>query len=457
MSALKLSPRLHGPFRWLRLPMTLLNRLREHFPLTLQGVISLTLALLALQVFGYGSMDLVVFALGVCAVAILVFSMLSVIFCGVMVQLRVRRGLQESVGKGPEHLEAGFPNETGLTLPALNYFPLVRLSWQVIYPDSIQTRVNIARGGKLLVEEVIPTRRCKTNRLIRLFTVNDVLGLCRYRWRQGQALDLTALPRRNTINALPLLRSLTAEDGIPSPSGNPEGDRMEIRPYVAGDSVRNIMWKVYARTGELNVRLPEKSVYHSNRTVAYLISGKNDEAAAAVARVAVESGALGDNWVFSADGTESPCDDLRSALDAIAASRALERPFHYGLDDFLAQTAAQSGSHCIVFVSAEAGPWVNALKQTIARFRGRFSLVLATDGFVEPGDTPLWQRLLWRDLTLLPGTAGSTPGATRPDGSAVTARSRLAALLTELSQLVESTLVVDRTTGASFDNRLRRV
>ena len=128
------------------------------------------------------------------------------------------------------------------------------------------------------------------------------------------------LPRTNTVKPLPLLRSLTAEDGIPNPSGDPDGDRMEIRPYVPGDSVRNIMWKVYARNRQLSVRLAEKSVFHSRRTVAYLLSSSNDEAAAAVARIALESGVLGEDWAFAADGAEQACDSLPEALEALASS-----------------------------------------------------------------------------------------------------------------------------------------
>ena len=77
---------------------------------------------------------------------------------------------------------------------------------------------------------------------------------------QKQTLNFTALPQTNTLSAIPQLRSLNAEDGLSNPSGKPEGDRMEIRRYVPGDSIRDVMWKVYAKTRQLNVRLAEKSV-----------------------------------------------------------------------------------------------------------------------------------------------------------------------------------------------------
>jgi hypothetical protein len=345
----------------------------------------------------------------------------------------------------PIKVEAGYPNETGFLLPALNYFPLVKLSWRVIYPDFVETRIRVAPDGKLL-EEVIPEKRCKTEHVTRLFTVSDVLGFCCYSWQQKQDISCSALPKINTVKPLPFLRSLTAEDGIPNPSGDPDGDRMEIRPYVPGDSVRNIMWKVYARNRQLNVRLAEKSVFHSNRTVAYLLSSDNDEAAAAVARVALETGALGEDWAFSADGSEMPANTLPAALDAVAKSRAIDKPLGYGLDEFLTKSAGQAGAHCIVFAAAEFAPWFEQLKKTISRFPGRFSVVLATDGFNETGQLKLWERLLLQDDPKR--DKGNGIGGSRAD---------LLKLLTALGQLVESTVVVDRKTGLSFDQNLRKV
>lgn len=426
--------------------VTLTRRLAALFPLTLQGLITLLLTAYALRVYGYGSMDLVVFSLAICALAILIFSLFCSIISGVFIQRRIRASLRQlESAVEPVKVEAGYPNETGFILPALNYFPLVKLSWEIVHPDHVETRVRVSEGG-ILVEEMVPDRRCKTEKITRQFTVSDVLGFCRYSWREQQQLSCTALPRTNTVKPLPLLRSLTAEDGIPNPSGDPDGDRMEIRPYVPGDSVRNIMWKVYARNRQLNVRLAEKSVFHSNRTVAYLLSSDNDEAAAAVARVALETGALGDDWAFSADGTETPAETLPAALDAIARSRAIDAPLGYGLDDFIARTAGQGGVHCIVFAAAEFAPWFESLKLTLARFPGRFSLVLATDGFRDAEPAKLWQRLLLQDET-----------TTAADRDAAGSRADLLKLLTALGQLVESTVVVDRKTGLSFDQNLKKV
>ncbi len=411
------------------------------FPLTVQGCITLLVTAVALSIYGYGEMDLIVFSLAICGLAILLFCLFCSIISGIIIQRRISRRIGSQPSKAI-FVEAGYPNETGFSLPPFNLFPLVKLSWKVSYPSLIESRVRTDSDNQL-AEEIIPSRRFYTEKLIREFEVSDVLGFSRYAWRQEQIVKARALPKTDAVRSLPLLPSMTAEDGIPNPSGDPEGDRMEIRPYAPGDSIRHIMWKVYARNRQLNVRLAEKSVFHSKRTIAYLLSSPNDEAAAAIARVAIESKALGEDWAFAADGSEAPCTTITDALDAIAKSRSLGKPYTYGLDNFLQLAVGQSGAHCILFAAAEQAPWADQLAKTISRFPGQFSLIMATDGFKSEAKISLLKRALMNHkLTSEPNASSMLD---------------LRHLLTKISQLVESTIVIDRKSGQSFDKSLRRV
>ncbi len=397
------------------------------------------------MIYGYGNMDLVVFALAICALAILIFCLFCSVISGLLIQRRVVAHTRIKSPVKESRLEAGFPNESGFTAPPIHIFPLVKLSWQVIYPDAVTTRVSAGPKDEL-VEEIVPSKRCKTEYIIRQFKVADVLGFCRFSWRMKELRQCLVLPQINHLKQAPALRSMTSEDGIPNPAGDPEGDRMEIRPYVPGDSVRNIMWKAYARNRQLNVRLAEKSVFHSQRTLAYLLSSPNDEAAAATARMALESGALGDDWLFGADGTQTPCHNLPAALEAIAASRAIKTPHPYGLDDFLRSSSAQMGTHCLIFAAAEFSESFPLLKNTMQHKSGHFTLILATDGFSDAGQVSAWQRLLLRK-------SAPTTGIQQAAGSVEEMRR----LLTEIGQLVESILLIDRKTGHYFDQAMRRV
>ena len=221
---------------------------------------------------------------------------------------------------------------------------------------------------------------------------------------------------------------------------------MEIRQYVPGDSIRDVMWKVYARTRQLNVRLAEKSVLHDTQTVAYLLSSEQDEAAAAIARMSLETGALGEDWTFGADGCNHPCKDLKSALDAVAESRAIGVTHEYGLDKFIQVAASKSSTYCIIFAAAEIAPWLPKVLGTVSSSPNGFSIVLATDGFIEVKEREIWEDLLFKQDKYSKNKENS-----------ISAKSDILRLLTELKQRVESVIVIDRKSGQGFDHLLRRI
>jgi hypothetical protein len=240
---------------------------------------------------------------------------------------------------------------------------------------------------------------------------------------------------------LPALRSFTAEDGLPDHLGEPQGDRMEIRPYAPGDSARDIMWRSYAKTRQLNVRLAEKSVFQSKRVLAYLLTSPQDEAAAACARQALESGALGDDWLFGADNVDDTASELPAALNILARSRPLSRSSQYQLDLFL-NKASIASAPCLVFAAAERAAWLPPLLATARSATNRITIVLATDGIADGDETNLWSRLFLRDEAQAERTMS---------------RQGLGTLLTELGQSVESIVIIDRQSGAAFDRQLRRL
>jgi len=421
-------------------------RIRPHFPFSVAGLSVLALALLALQGFGYRRMDLVVFALTVCALSIVIFSVLMVTVAGLLLRRRLRRFTGESLPSCKA--EAGFPNETGFRLPALAWLPLMTLEWHVIAPDRFATVNRINPDDNTVDEEVTPGQRCRSNHIVRLFTLRDVLGLCRFSWRQSQPMPLQVLPQTGRIRTLPVLRSMESEDGIPNPSGRPEGDRMDIRRYAAGDSVRDIMWRVYARNRNLNVRLAEKSVFHTDRTLAYLVSGNADEAAAGVARFALSQGAIGSPWVFGADASEDSANSLAAALPLIAGSRLISTGLaspepNYGLERFLDRQGS-SQSACIIFVPATPGPWTDNLRHTLRTYPGPFSVVFCTDGISNERPKPWWQTLIL-----------ANPGHAERAKTQTTANLRR--LMLEFHKLGARVVMVDRQSGLSFDQHLKRV
>ena len=176
-----------------------------------------------------------------------------------------------------------------------------------------------------------------------------------------------------------------------------------------------------------------------------------DEAAAALARLTLESGLLGEDWRFGTDGAgndDSSANEYRSladALVAIADSAAPENlaPHSYGLDRFL---AAQHCSHCLVFASARDSEVLAKLAATAQSHTCRLNLVIGVDIVGRHTPKSRLDRMLWKDSDGLSSNALAS-NVLASNALAKTRRASPVLDLTTLSQRVESIVLVDRTSG----------
>ncbi len=413
--------------RWAR-------RAMELFPLTWRGFFVALFAGFALWRFGYGTLDLLLFVIGISGLVLVVLSVLTVVVSALYLRRRIP-------GAPPlRRLEAGSLISTGFQVPALAWMPLVRIRWQWLEPSGVICRIR--PRGSFASEEVIAEQRGLVSGVRRRITVGDVFGLSGVSWERADSGPLTVLPDVGRLKNMPLLQPIASAEGLPHPMGAPEGDRMEIRRYVPGDSVRNIMWKTFARTRQLNVRTPEKSIDRARKTVAYLLTGPGDEPAAAAARVALERDGLGFGWLFGADGTAEPAESLDAALEAIARSSSYRHNGGRhaspaaGLSAFLSDQDSHGEVHCIVFAPARSGPWTHDALAVTRNFSGAVSFVLGTDGVAQGRPSPLWHRLLFVEPTV--------------EGIST---DQLADLMGVFSKAGCTAQVVDRTSGRTFDQR----
>lgn len=410
----------------------LVRHCRDRLPPTVLGWALAALCSAALWRWGYGALDLLVFVFALAGLVLFFTSSLVIAGAGLWLSRRLGRGLDDAPAL---ELEAGRANASGFTAPGLLRLPLVRIEWSWRHPAGVDCSQEVDASGRL-EERVTPRRRLLADAVERRIVVQGAFGLSRIAWSHTTRGRVRALPAIGALRAMPPVPSMAAGDALPHPSGAAEGDRMEIRRYQPGDSVRHILWKTYARTGQLNVRLPEIAVDRAQRTIAYLLTGPGDEPAAAAARVALERGLLGERWLFTADGAPEPTDTLEPALDAIAASGSFEPPAGTapadGLRAFLAHPAVQGESHCLVFAAARTGELLADALDAAAGSRGAVSFVLATDGAVDSGPRPLWRRLLFDDEPV--------------DGAPV---DMLRTLLATLQRAGHAALLVDRRTGRS--------
>lgn len=363
----------------------------DRVPITGRGLLLGAVSALAVSRLGYGALDLVALTIGLAGLALLLVSGLA----SASLAWWLRRGLRERPSSdAPARCETDAPFETDFELSLPAWLPFVAVEWHWEEPPQSECRT-LMREGRLR-ERVRIAARCDLPHVERKFVVRDVFSLWRIAWRRSEATPIRCLPNLGALRRIGVVHSLSSGEEMPHPAGELVGDRLEIRRYAPGDPVRHILWKAFARTRDLYVRTPERSLADARRTLAYLVTDAEDEAAAAALRMTLQSGALGDDWAVGADGVDAVAEELGAALALIARSgnvAAREQGRAAGLEAFLRESA-RGNTRCVVFAPASSGAWLETALAALARWPGtRF--VLAADGVARREPVPVWQRVLY--------------------------------------------------------------
>lgn len=366
-------------------------------PVTPLGLLALPLLIWLLIGHGIGSQDRILFALTIGGLALVGVSLLAVLLTCLCL------GLRRHDPAGPAlELEAGVPVRTGYWVRFPGWLPFVKVEWTWDEPGGV--RVRAVSSGCRLVEEVTADERAAREQIVRRFVVTDVFGLARWAFRRRAKQPVKVAPSPGHINALNILPQYDRGDGLAHPEGKPEGDWIETRTYAPGDPLKRVLWKTYARTGRLLVRTPERAVKPCERSMAYLVGARADEPAAGIARAVLEGGALGKDFLFAAEGAESPTQNAREAVEQVIASANARDQAGAGLGGLLDRGEAHGLQACILFVPAEPGPWLERVAEQVARRPGPFRAIIGVDG-IRSAARPSAVRRLFLSTEPVPGSS----------------------------------------------------
>lgn len=404
-----------------------LGLLRDRFPLTSRGLGLLLSAAGGLAWLGYGALDQVWYVAGLGLLALVSLSLVLVLLATLRVVLSLRK-----VGPGPhgaqQRIDTRIACMSGYRFARLRFWPLVEARLSVVAPTHVHAEAISA--GALADERLTADDHGELRAIERAIEIRDVFGLSAVRLVRRGAVEVDVLPHAGALRSLPMLRSLAGGDDLPHPMGLLAGDRLDLRRYAPGDPARFIHWKVYARTQKLVVRVPERALSRAHRVAAYLIAGARDGASAAVARVALEEGAFGDDFRFGADGTSGATDRIPDALTSICRSAHARDQGGQGLAAFLDTVEREGPVSLLLFAPAELGAEYGVVSDLVARRARPPRIVIGVDGIESLSREPLWKR-----AALLP--AGGVRIQARSLTDTVTAYRRLGA----------EVLIFDRETG----------
>jgi hypothetical protein len=360
-------------------------RVRDVVPVRLPGLVLLALSLFIALRFSRENGDYLLRPAALVVLALVTLTVLLVSLATLLVRRRVRAmpaGLTET-------LETDAPMTTGFRVPRLRAWVLldVRLAW--VDPAGVTVELN--PQGPWQTETITAALRGRHVSVRRRFTVEDVFGLASLSFEVEWPVDLAIAPASTPWTG-EVISSRASGDAYSSPAGRAEGDLVEMRPYAHGDSMRHVLWKVYARTRRLLVRLPERAQSPQPLTVAFLVAGTDDEASAGTARLYIEQGLLGPDFLFAADGAPKLARTREEALEQIIDSAAHRADGGATLEGLAASVEPGRLAACLVFAPPVDGPWRGRLVDVVARRALATTVVIGVDRAPTELEPRGWRR-----------------------------------------------------------------
>ena len=342
-------------------------------------------AFITVWYFGLRQSDLIISAVCAAGMGCLLLNSAQVLLTGI--GLRLAR-----VPKTSEllDLEAQTAGHTEFHLGLFGWNPIVRCAVRWEEPEGVEVVTFAARSG--FQEQVLSKERCSSRRIVRVISVSDLFGLSRIWFRRAAHRPVRCLPWTGPPPSFALVEQFRPGDLMGHPEGEPVGDLVEMRRYAAGDPLKLVLWKAYARTGRLLVRTPERSVSPTDRTLVHLVAGQGDEPSAGIVRGALERGLLGPEAVFLGDGSLEPASSLAECLEQIVGSKQFRDRGGARLDEFLVQGESRGISAAWLFVPFRPGPWLERVATALERHYGPFSIVIGIDGPPRAERPSVWSR-----------------------------------------------------------------
>ncbi len=373
-------------------------RLRRLMPLRLGGLVLIGAAGLALRV-SETEVDHLLRPVALVALALVAACLLLVM----VTTLYVRRAVKSQEAGVPPELQSGGELTTSFRVPNVRALGLLDVQLEWASPAGFS--VSLVRTEGKLGEKIGALERGRHDRLVRRFTIEDVFGLSSLSFEVEWAVALRVTPVAAPVNAS-LAASRSSGDAWSHPSGRAEGDLVEMRSYAHGDSMRHVLWRTFARTRRLLVRMPERAVAPQPLNVAFLIAGQADEPSAGVARVFLEQGLLGPDFVFAADGALKPTTRVPEAVEQIIDSIRSRSDGAAGLDGLANQVEPHRLGACVVFAPPVDGPWRERLVAMSRRLSVPATVVIGIDGSdaaPPPKNVPKWLLQQSTEATLATG------------------------------------------------------
>lgn len=120
-------------------------------------------------------------------------------------------------------------------------------------------------------------------------SIGDLTGFITYNWEVRVESSITVAPAAHPETLLPLISSTQRAGDTLNDTVHRLGDPFDIKPYHPSDGVKKIIWKAFAKSGELLSRHPEASMTPEGFVAIFVLAKPEDDLICAKALSYVES------------------------------------------------------------------------------------------------------------------------------------------------------------------------
>jgi hypothetical protein len=250
------------------------------YPLTIRG----SLALLggAYLFFGPASSnaDLVAGIIGATLIVLIIF----ITIINLLLWQRIKKTLSASIRSSDGIVEASRIERFVINLPVVNLLPLTEiragLKWS---RPGVTTYLHSLVGRdyrpRVLIEDIRFPHRGNWGIDGLSCELRDIFGLSAIRWiAPASESNIRVNPGESYSHHIPVISTSERSGDAIEQKLTRSGDPYDLKAYHPTDGMKRIIWKLFAKSGELYSRLEEFSMTPEGRISALVIAGPKDDA-----------------------------------------------------------------------------------------------------------------------------------------------------------------------------------
>jgi hypothetical protein len=257
------------------------------FPLTIRGILALAISYFCLFFLAKEYSDLIASILGISLLVLVLLTTILLLVSTPFLKKKISLTNHDSTQK----LFSRTTNCCGFSISRLRILPFFYLSIkrnilnkEILHQKHILTGITTNQGKTSIITDSIwyPHRGLFE---MKGYTIEygDIFGLTKRIWFSGSEATHEVAPPPVSISPLPIMAASAQIGDTETAQHTRSGDLFDIRSYQPGDSLKRILWKVYARSGDLVVREPEPAIIPEGEVAIYVLAQKREDLVASSA------------------------------------------------------------------------------------------------------------------------------------------------------------------------------